>query len=141
MREIKFRAWDSKAGFFVNPSQVFINLEGYVCAESEDDGTVCAFSNQDALIIEQFTGLLDENGNEIYDGDILHGREEGDGETTAWTDVYFQIFYNEDIASFMAHEIGSWNPSWDEQICELTTDYQVIGNIHENPEKLGKKHE
>jgi|WetSurMetagenome_2_1015567.scaffolds.fasta_scaffold28338_9 hypothetical protein len=49
MREIKFRAWDNENKHFVNESQVFINLEGCVCAESSDDGTVCAFKNQEIL--------------------------------------------------------------------------------------------
>jgi hypothetical protein len=56
MREIKFRAWhkESKEMFYDGGRHVF---------QWKHDGQ--------PVIIEQFTGLLDKNGKEIYEGDIL----------------------------------------------------------------------
>lgn len=129
MREIKFRAWDIRHSCMETIHDLYWFEENGV---HDGSGEGCN-SN---YILEQFTGLHDKNGKEIYEGDILHGREEGDGETTAWADVYFQIVYDEKLAGFMAHESKIKDSAWDEQICELNTEYEVIGNIHENPELL-----
>ena len=123
MRELKFRAWNE-------------SRKEYCYSGSWDHLSAFFAVHEQVCIFEQFTGLHDKNGKDIYEGDILHGREEGDGETTAWADVYFQIIYDEKVAGFMAHEIGIKDSMWDEQICELSTAYEVIENIHENPELL-----
>lgn len=60
MRVIKFRAWDSLHNVY---------------REHQDPQTIQAvvFGNDydGRVIVEQFTGLLDKNGKEIYEGDIL----------------------------------------------------------------------
>ena len=56
MREIKFRAWQ--------PATV-------VYSDDYDDMQAFWRYNED-LTIEQFTGLLDCNGKEIYEGDIVY---------------------------------------------------------------------
>lgn len=77
------------------------------------------------------------NGKEIYDGDILHGREEGNGETTAWTDVYKIVFWNAISASFQCRDKDIKDGScWCDSLEYFIDDYVVIGNIHENQELL-----
>jgi len=78
-------------------------------------------------ILMQFTGLLDTNGVEIYEGDIVFSKRSGNKGQVFWHD-----------------ERGYW-----EVDCSITDkyiqpnddwcDYEVIGNIHENPELLGEK--
>ena len=67
MREIKFRAWDNK-----NRKMSF----------SFGLGDACCFpgmiilkphKNRERFIIMQYTGLIDKNGVEIYEGDLLQG--------------------------------------------------------------------
>ena len=67
MREIKFRAWHkgnrSKNGRIINEPQML---------HDEKPGDCLVYKNQGQNIesIMQFTGLLDKNGVEIYEGDV-----------------------------------------------------------------------
>lgn len=75
--------------------------------------------------IQQFTGLLDRSGNEIYEGDVI-----------IWPN-----FNNGKIIVEWTSETLSWNiaSNWyDHDFPDPSKECLVIGNIHENPELLTK---
>jgi hypothetical protein len=75
----------------------------------------------------QYTGLKDKNGKEIYEGDIIRYGSKWTlavTYTTAWCAFELQNPYREDFAD-LRHE-------------RMKT-YEVIGNIHENPDLLEEK--
>lgn len=137
MRKIKFRAWsearkeyidsgvDGHPDFAIMPrGEVIFRVGGLEFDYDEHD------LRPEEVIIEQFTGLHDKNGREIYEGDIVEYKEyEYDDKSEVFRDVVtmsrFPVFWLE------KEETGY------EGECLVDHEYtKVIGNIHENPELL-----
>lgn len=125
-REIKFRAWDKEE------KEYYYDVEytyDFLCSGrgcyAESFGEV--LNQPDRFIVEQFTGLLDRNGKEIYEGDIVkvgHLRPR------------FEVTYNIACTKFWMqnNELVEEFENWNEE-----TGVEIIGNIHENPDLLESK--
>ena len=77
----------------------------------------------DHVEIMQFTGLVDKNGREIYEGDIVKHLHSAD------TCI---VMFEKETAMFLAREVGDETLGFG--IEDVT---EVIGNIYENPELIG----
>ena len=85
-----------------------------------------AFLPESHIIIEQCTGLKDKNGKLIYEGDVVRGPLDNDGD-------FGKITWN--------NKDGCWFIKYSDTQIDFVYVYaekfEVIGNIHENPELLG----
>ena len=78
MREIKFRAWDKELKEMFYPSSIsWKNKIMWVCGSHGKNKLEYEIEKPRTELM-QFTGLLDKNGKEIYEGDIVikKGRSE-----------------------------------------------------------------
>lgn len=87
--------------------------------------------------IEQYTGLKDKNGKEIYEGDIV---EEDIDFNSKMTDGIFRykVYWNEDELCWSLDPIGP--ESIHNDLWELNSSCRVIGNIHEPPKDFRPEH-
>lgn len=80
--------------------------------------------------VGQYTGLKDKNGKKIFEGDIVRNNKHGEDNDTY--DYYSTIFSN---GSFRAQYLD--NLEYTPKIYDIYFEgYEVIGNIHDNPELL-----
>jgi len=114
MRELKFRVWDKEDEMYSG------NWYAVNCLRSLDEGSNHV---KEFKIIEQFTGLKDKDGVEIYEGDIVSG-------------VLYKD-YSEHIGKiqfdFNVYMIVTKDKSMQLDLPESLT---VIGNIHQDNKLL-----
>lgn len=139
-RVLKFRVWDDKNHKMIYKPKRFEIIKIY----DNSDELLYRFDScfwTKPEFIQQFTGLLDKNGKEIYEGDIVHIWGE-DFEGNTGEHLFHQIGpvtiseygpkveyvdgkqYNAEVSGGCSCTLANYNVVF------------IIGNIFENPELL-----
>lgn len=118
--KLKFRAWIKKSNKTLDVATIdFI--------EKEVKSYANTIYNFDEIELMQSTGLEDEDGKEVFEGDVL---QTSDGELA-------KVVWNKELAC--------WEAEFLDEIVDLSevadvksnrSDCEVVGNIYENPEFL-----
>jgi len=106
MREIKFRCW--------NKEKKEMDMHAHNRAWF---GPLASKGDEREGIVMQYTGLKDKNGVEIYEGDVVKGVGEHEGQSEVFCDniLWYPFQYLSDYQG---------------------ENFEIIGNIYENPELI-----
>lgn len=151
MRDLKFRAWDKNNNPINDDDSTFlaIDLTGGLISVQTDS---CENPSRDIeyAIVEQFTGLTDKNGKEIYEGDIVRilytdWPSKMDSDSRTLEQYLIDISHiGKVVFKDLEFKIAFWGEKFQEWV-DGSLFYgehgsiQIIGNIHQTPKLL--KHE
>ena len=120
MREIKFRVWDKEFEETLTQDEgtfQYRDRYDYWVTDFED-----AMGNPERFTIMQYTGLKDENGVEIFEGDIVNH------------------YWSDQIGESHCGKVVMRNPFdysvEDAEYFIFADELEILGNIYENPELL-----
>jgi uncharacterized phage protein (TIGR01671 family) len=117
-RVIKFRIWfKTENRWLETPDGLFFKYPHSTSGEYFGDFI------HDPYFPQQFTGLLDKNGKEIYEGDIVHYIAYCPLMEPPKIDKKFQVEFNNERCAYNV-------------FAAYDGKFEVIGNIFENPELL-----
>jgi uncharacterized phage protein (TIGR01671 family) len=131
-REIKFRAWDKEGKkMSLQPFTLEDIFHG-----GGDTYAKQLWERNNRLVFMQFTGLLDKNGVEIYEGDILLQKKKYPWrkELEKLTGLYVE--WNQNLVSFeliKGHSDEALVVPFDADDAKL---FEIVGNIYQNSELL-----
>ena len=131
MRTIKFRVWDKGKKKYI-PNDVWALLpDGEpsfgVMINDWENYQVGEYFYPHAQLLEQFTGLLDKDGVEVFEGDY---DEEGNMVDYCQTCLGYQ-FFQIDIPT--RHILFCHNCDGNFMIQDYLSEFKVKSNIHDTP--------
>lgn len=132
MREPRFRAWIERYQKYMPVAMIhFEPILGKIdyIEVVATGGDWCKFYPEE-YILEQYTGLEDKNGKEIYEGDIVRevidaSLEEIDGE------YEYIVQWSDQFKEFVIQTTNKNKTFFHDELYQLNMSREVVGNIHE----------
>ena len=143
MRDIKFKAWDKSRNCYCKVNAIIVDLTGKTTIAYAIENRIIDIIYENIILL-QFTGLLDKNGKEVYEGDVF----EISGvfsKTKSYYEVCFGSYNNEDTYEDRISGNGWYLKKINGECFEIREIDDLyngsgmsVGNIYENLELLRK---
>ena len=134
MREILFRGKRVDNGEWIYGDVVQFPTHGIVRIVEQEPSYKDA--EVDSETVGQYTGMTDKNGKKIFEGDILkivHKYQSPfDDDTKEYIDITTDVVFFDDEGLCFSYGKSPFLCVAD----NVTAEYEVVGNIHDNPELL-----
>lgn len=134
MRQFKFRIWNkvkkhwTQYGFDILGE---ISIMGYIGYDGHDNKSIPLLELND-LVVNQFTGLIDIIGKDVYEGDIIcYDTSKIGGEV-----IIGEVEWINDLTLSPMIGFGIWGINKQGWQPLGIGEYTVLGNIYETPEIL-----
>lgn len=114
---LRFRAWDKETKTMNGMAEIYRNRNQEIELHPRDEN----------IILMQSTGLLDKNGQEIFEGDIL----------------YSELYPVYGVVEYRTNQ-GMWvncikGYGYFEYLGNVASSREIVGNVYQNPELLEEK--
>ena len=115
MKELKFRAWDGKK-----------MIEDVIPVSETDVVELFEYEHQvtEVEAVEQYTGLTDKNGKEIYEGDVVNIQG-----------IKYYVDF-EHGGFWFNNDNRKWKANRPFTHFQEINDAEVVGNVHESADLL-----
>ena len=130
-REIKFRFWNVGNNHWVNPNKIEFTYQ-----DDDNESIGIPFHlYQEEIIYQQYTGLKDSKGKEIYEGDVVK---------IIYDKAIGEVYFDFNLGAFRLKDKSSKSypittyrfDEVNKPIGLVNVADEVIGNIFENSELL-----